>query len=278
EDGEALLSVMTAEGRIAVLRLRPDTELDILDEAIRDRLREAVAVSGRSRMDETRSIAIAVDGEGARDVHLDYVVAAPVWKTSYRLMLGADDKARLQAWAVIENATGEDWRDVAVTLSSGAPVTLAQRLHQRYWHERPEIPVMAEAVAPPRPDRFGRATAGGARGMADQAATLSLERAAAIYRLPGPVDLPAGRTLSVPFVDAELTAERISLFQSERGDVHPISALRIENTTGASLPSGIVTVYAPDGEGYAGDAELRGLPPGESRMVSFAADRKVEVT
>lgn len=302
---EPLLSVMTGEGRIAVLRLRADTELDILDAAMRESLREAAAVSGRGRTDGTRTVAIALEGDGQRDVLLDYVVPAPVWKTAYRLMLGSAEGARLQAWAVIENATGEDWGGVAVTLSSGAPVTLAQRLHQRYWHARPEIPVMAQTAEPPRPDRFRGAAAEEVELFSDQAASLGRKmiaapqaapaqapapsapaaqavaaegEAAAVYRLPAPVDLPAGRTLSVPFIDATLTAERISLFQPERGDVHPISALRIENTTGASLPAGIVTVYAPDEEGYAGDAQLQGLPPDESRMVSFAADRKVEVT
>lgn len=308
EEGDAqsepLLSVMTEEGRIAVLRLRADTELDILDTAMRDRLREAAAVSGRGRMDEMRTVTLALDGDGARDVLLDYVVPAPVWKTAYRLMLGSGGAARVQAWAVIENATGEDWRDVAVTLSSGAPVTLAQRLHQRYWHERPEIPVMAQTAMPPRPDRFRGHALEKAEPMADDAATLNFERmavpptaapapapsaptaqaeaaegeTAAVYRLPVPVDLPAGRTLSVPFIDAELSAERISLFQPESGSVHPISTLKLGNETQASLPPGIVTIYAPDEEGYAGDAQLPGMSAGESRMVSFAADRKVEVT
>lgn len=301
---EPLLSVMTAEGRIAVLRLRADTELDILDPAMRESLREAAAVSGRGRMEGTGTVAIALEGDGQRDVFLDYVVPAPVWKTAYRLMLGSAEEARLQAWAVIENATGEDWGGVAVTLSSGAPVTLAQRLHQRYWHARTEIPVMAQTAEPPRPDRFRGVAAEEVELFSDQAASLGRKmvaapqaapapvspsapaaqavaaegEAAAVYRLPAPVDLPAGRTLSVPFIDARLTAERISLFQPERGEVHPISAIRIGNTTGASLPAGIVTVYAPDEEGYAGDAQLQGLPPDESRMVSFAADRKVEVT
>jgi hypothetical protein len=308
EEGAAerdpILSVMTEDGRIAVLRLRADTELEILDAAVRDNLREAASVSGRGRTEEMRTVAISLEGETQRDVRLDYVVPAPVWKTAYRLMLGAEKEARLQAWAVIENATGEDWRNVALTLSSGAPVTLAQRLHQRYWHERPQLPVMAQTATPPRPDSSKGYAADIAReqtglltrpraespqmavapsvaaapSMAAAPAEAAEGEAAAIYRLPNPIDLSAGRTLSVPFIDVELEAERISLFQPESGGVHPISALRLENGTGTTLPPGIVTVYAANEEGYAGDADLRGLPAGESRMVSFATDRKVEVT
>jgi hypothetical protein len=308
ENGDAnrdpILSVMTKDGQIAVLRLRADTELEILDADVREKLREAASVSGRGRTDNRRTVAISLEGGSERDVRLDYVVPAPVWKTAYRLMLGAEKGARLQAWAVIENATGEDWRNVALTLSSGTPVTLAQRLHQRYWHERTQVPVLAQAATPPRPDAFK----GYAAEMAnEQAETLTRGRAgspsmapapsiaaepsmavaqaettegeaAAIYRLPNPIDLSAGRTLSVPFIDAEFEAERISLFQPESGSVHPISALKLQNATGTTLPPGIVTVYAANEEGYAGDAELRSLPAGESRMVSYATDRKVEVT
>jgi hypothetical protein len=34
----------------------------------------------------------------------------------------------------------------------------------------------------------------------------------ASYALPSPVDLPAGRTLSVPIVDATVDAGRVSVF------------------------------------------------------------------
>ncbi|MCT7374309.1 DUF4139 domain-containing protein [Chelativorans salis] len=299
---ERILSVMTDSGDIEVLNLGTDSVLDILDEAMREKVREAASVSGRGRTDDIRSIAIELSGEGDRAVGLSYVVPAPVWKTAYRLVTGGDGTARLQAWAVVENATGEDWQDVALTLSSGAPVTLAQRLHQRYWHQRPEVPVAAGSATPPRPDTakaIPMAEEDGAAGFDMRQHALAAPEAAmapqmpasaprgravaqegettATYRLPSLVDLPAGQTLSVPFVDEEVPAERVSVFQPEREESHPVAALFLENATAASLPPGLLTVY-DDRDGYIGDAQLTGLPAGESRMASFAADRKVEVT
>lgn len=303
-----LLSVLTEQGQLVTIRLRADAELDILDPAVRERLQQAVLISGQGRVAGRRTIKIGLEGTGPREVRLDYVVPAPVWKTAYRLVLNADGAARLQAWAVIENASGDDWSDVQVTLSSGAPVTLTQRLYQRYWHQRPEVPVFAQAIAAPAPDLYRERAAeqklapstaevamydsmfmGNAAiaapapvPMAPSAPEAVAEAAegtnAATYLLPTPVDLAAGQTMSVPFIDVELAAERISLFQPERGEVNPIAALRLENTTGASLPPGLVTVYAPQEEGYAGDAQLANVPDGESRLISFAADRKVEVS
>ncbi|MFC5586420.1 DUF4139 domain-containing protein [Nitratireductor kimnyeongensis] len=300
---ERVLSVMTADGTLELLKLGTDTKLDILDEALKERLREAAKISGRGRTDAIRSVAITLSGTGERDIAISYVVPAPVWKAAYRLISNGEDTARLQAWAVVENATGEDWNGVGLTLSSGAPVTLAQKLHQRYWSERPDIPVAVGNAAPPRPDdaaglelaqmepasRQMRAFSGAAAPapMADMvmqepsAPTNRTEaqegRTSATYHLPNPVHLAAGQSLSLPFVDAEIEAERVSVFQPESGGIHPVAAVFLKNGTEASLPPGIVTVYDL-ASGYVGDAQLLGIPAGESRMASFASDRKVEIT
>ncbi|HWJ89390.1 MAG TPA: DUF4139 domain-containing protein [Pelagibacterium sp.] len=306
-DGEnqprPLASLLTDAGAIEVVALGETSVLDILDPTVLDDVRLAAAVSGRGRVEGRRTITLALEEATARDVDVSYVVAAPIWKTAYRVVVDNDGSARLQAWAVIENASGQDWDGVELTLSSGMPVTLTQRLHERYWPTRPEIPVLAQAIAPVRPDLFGgnAVARAGSIAMADSVANFEAATpqaapapaspsyassaaqgyeadAAATYRLPMPVDLPAGRTLSVPFVDAHLPAERVSLFQPERGEVHPVAALRLDNTTGTSLPAGIATIYAPQEEGYSGDTQLAMLPAGESRMISFASDHKVEVT
>lgn len=300
DNEERVLSVMADNGEIKVLRMGTDTALSILDDSVLEKVREAANVSGRGRTDEIRVISLELSGERSRSITLTYLVPAPVWKTAYRLVIGNDQKARLQAWAVVENATGEDWDEIALTLSSGAPVTLSQHLHQRYWHERQVVPVTAGSTSAPRPDNSKAmiSAAGAAPALrralpfaeaeasfaGDMAAPAPASRQAepnegmtsATYRLPQPVDLKAGQTLSLPFVDDEVPAERVSVFQPERNENHPIAALFLKNDSPVSLPPGILTVY-DDQNGYVGDAQMAGLPAGESRMASFAADRKVEV-
>ncbi|MFP4136994.1 MAG: DUF4139 domain-containing protein [Halomonas sp.] len=289
------LSLLDAEGAVVTLRLADDARLELLDPALRERLGEAATVSARARTDEMRRIAIALEGRGEREVALTYVVAAPVWKSTYRLLLEGDERARLQGWSVVENASGSDWDEVALTLSSGAPVTLTQRLLARYWADRPEVPVSVDATAPVRPDegahdgspaaRLESAMAFGASAedRAQAAPSAPARRpevrdsaTAATWRLPASVDLAAGRTLSLPYIDAEVPARRVSLFQPERGERHPVAAVRLENTSDAWLPPGLVTVYDPE-VGHLGDVDLPGIPAGEARLASFAADRQVRV-
>ncbi len=72
------------------------------------------------------------------------------------------------------------------------------------------------------------------------------------------------------------SAETVSVFQPESGLQHPIAAILIKNETETSLPQGILTVY-DEKEGYVGDAQISGMPSGESRMASFATDKKVRI-
>src|SRR5262249_24944252 len=85
-----------------------------------------------------------------------------------------------------------------------------------------------------------------------------------------------GNSLTVPFIDGEVPAERISVFQPELGGRNPVSSVLRKNATGTALPPGILTLYDAVA-GYVGDAQLLGLPAGEERMARLAADRKTTV-
>jgi hypothetical protein len=69
---------------------------------------------------------------GARsDLLVSYVVSAPMWKPTYRVVLPETGKGRalLQGWAVVDNTTGEDWRDIKLALTAGAPIAFRYDLH-----------------------------------------------------------------------------------------------------------------------------------------------------
>src|SRR5690606_7849422 len=90
----ALLSVMTPENQVQALRLGADTVLELLDDSLQQRLQAALQASGQRQADTRRSLSIGLAGKGARDVTFSYVVAAPVWKSAYRLSTGEQDQAR----------------------------------------------------------------------------------------------------------------------------------------------------------------------------------------
>ncbi|MDW9478989.1 DUF4139 domain-containing protein [Sinorhizobium meliloti] len=307
----SFLNLLADDGRIARYELDGSSTVKFDDPAVRAKIASAIGVVGNNVTDTARSIVVKIDGKGKRPVDFSYVVAAPIWKTSYRVVVGEDGKARLQAWAVLENATGEDWKDVGIVLNSSSPVTLTQRLHDRYWKNRDELPITVDNVGIPSvdigagavpvaksramqggiqealrlsPDQIGgtamasdvAATAPSPEMTYAQSATASEGDISASFKLDGTYDIRNGDTVSVPIVDKEVAAELVSLFRPDRGDSHPISAVSLENTTGVSLPGGILTVYDNKG-GYIGDSSLVGLPNGDTRISSFALDKKVDV-
>lgn len=233
----------------------------------------------------TRTVTIALDGKASAAVDISYVVAAPLWKPSYRIIVDAKGKARLQAWAVLENASGEDWQGVSVSLTSGRPVTLRQRLYARTWPQREEVPAAAAYldVAGARRGMIGgallnqEATEAPAPVMAAPAATVTATAdegdVVANFDLPGTYDLRNGETISVPILDREIKAEFVALYRE--GAQHPDAALVLTNDTGISLPPAVAAVYDEKGR-YVGDARIGNMKPGGMETAKFAADQKID--
>lgn len=53
-------------------------------------------------------------------VKLSYVTEAPSWKPTYRAQVGADGRVNLQAWAIVDNTSGEDWTNVKLGVGSSS--------------------------------------------------------------------------------------------------------------------------------------------------------------
>jgi len=77
------------------------------------------------------SVSIRLAGASSHDLLVSYVAAAPMWKPTYRVVLPKEGKGKalLQAWAVVDNTSGEDWNDVKLGLTSGAPIAFRYDLH-----------------------------------------------------------------------------------------------------------------------------------------------------
>ena len=314
-----LLTVLDKDGAVETLALGEDASVRIDDADLRAKVAKAAAAIARGKNDSSRTIDIKVNGvKNSGDIGLTYVVPSPIWKTAYKVVIGENGKARLQAWTVLENASGEDWKGIKLTLTSAEPVTLKQGLHQLYWRERQEVPVKTASNNVPDPDSGdlsnrrrlssdaekqatpapAKAMMGGARKMAAAPAYADdqLERPvapmqiaagnpstatesdiSATFELPGTYDLANGDTLSVPIVDAVLDADMVDMYRAGSSFPNPIAAVMLKNTTGVSMPAGILTLY-DNKIGYIGDSELSALPKGDTRLASFATDRKVSIS
>ncbi|MFT3923563.1 MAG: DUF4139 domain-containing protein [Myxococcales bacterium] len=99
--------------------------------------------ASRERVD----VKLALSGEGQHDVSVAYVVGSPIWRPSYRVVLDGQDKALLQAWAVVQNTSGEDWSDINLSLTTGAPISFRSDLGTPIRPERPLVSDSGEVIA-----------------------------------------------------------------------------------------------------------------------------------
>jgi Domain of unknown function (DUF4139) len=98
---------------------------------------------------EERAVPVRLmfEKDATHDLNVSYVVGAPIWRPSYRVVFDKSDKALLQAWAVVQNTSGEDWRDVRLALTTGAPISFRSDLGTPIVPERPLVTDTGEVVS-----------------------------------------------------------------------------------------------------------------------------------
>src|SRR6266851_4263043 len=285
--------------------------LQFADAALRDKVAQALLAIQTNRAKDARTLELSTRGQGKRTVRVAYIIEVPVWKASYRLTLPGDPaapRAALQGWATVENLSGQDWKDIELTLVSGRPVAFHQALYEAYYVQRPEIPVEVAGRLMPGVDRGGveaerakaapppPAPAGAFRPQQERslAATAAPPQTAVaadqveatdaatqvVFKYPRAVSVDNGRTLSIPIIDRQVPAERLALYQAETAARNPLAAIRLTNDGDSGLPPGIITLYERDKAGYVayvGDARLSGFPVGETRLLAYALDEKITI-
>lgn len=100
----------------------------------------------KGREETMRTVVLSLDGR-SHDLQIGYVAAAPVWRPSYRLVIQPGGQADLQAWGVVENLSGEDWRGVQLSLVAGAPLAFEARLGTPVIPDRPIVTDQGEVIA-----------------------------------------------------------------------------------------------------------------------------------
>jgi hypothetical protein len=343
---EYLINIVTESG-IRSIPLESAGLITIADPKLSDELNQALALLAQARDTDRKPVDVRFTGRSKGQIMLGYLLETPVWKTSYRLDLSPlSDKKKplLQGWAIVENTSDVDWKNIKLTLMSGRPISFIQDLYTPLYAPRPTVvPEMYASLVPKAYDEgivgggpveqlsvqqdamqqqdkaqamaaaepAGRrslalpAAAPGAAGadgaaagrgnsfglralrMGEEQKTARLESGIASvaqatklgelfsYPLANPVDLARHRSAMLPIVSADITAEKVSIYNQNTLAKHPLNGTLLTNTTGLKLMGGPVTVF--DDGAYAGDAQIDSLEPNAVKLISYAIDLDVTV-
>jgi len=313
KETDAFFISLAAKDGIHIIAFSDIQSFTFTDKKRNEDLNAALALILDASAKNRKKLDIKIDAQGERKIGLSYVMEAPVWKASYRLDMGTD-KAAFQAWAIIDNSTDLDWKNITLTLTTGRPVGFTQNLYAPYYTYRPEVPLaIAQAAEAETFDSADRAVEYAAAMPLAEKRSAMMKKEAYGYTVAGydeaeyddlqekntsayfenqaeagntgemfaftpskPITLERQQSTMIPLTLATLPAEKYSVFSSipYNERVNPKFCISIENTSGLKLPAGPITVL--DGGEYAGDALLEFLPEAEKRLIAYGDD--IEVT
>jgi hypothetical protein len=303
------LTLLLDSGELRTVDLAAATGVHFPDPQLQRQFRDYLAALTAARSKDKRSVYIDSTGSQAREVTASYMVPAPVWKSSYRLIFGDAGQPVFEGWAIVDNTTSEDWTKVQLALVSGRPISFVTQLYAPKYVTRPagELPdetaagpvvheggfaeslaMAAAAPAPPMPAAMtaprqlrSKAMLADAAAMEKKESTLDVDtvsRAAGDlfeYRLAQPVTIRKNESAMLPFLQQKIDARKLLIYTQRTGE-HPMNAAELTNSTGKTLDGGPITVY--DAGAYAGEALMETLKATGKRLVSYAVDLGTRIT
>lgn len=303
------VSLLTDAGEVRSFDLQKLGGLEILDPALRQDLDYYLRMQLSAKKKENRTFTFFAQGQGKRAIRLSYTVGAPVWKATYRMILGEEGQPpMIQGWAVVDNTQDEDWENVRLSLVAGLPVSFIHDLYTPRYIRRPVVEVKeTTGVLPPEVEEgmetqesymedfalaAPQAAGAGApppsarrilavrqkRTAVSSTPTQTRERKLGDlfeYEIEHPVTIRRNQSALVPIVLRPFEGKPVLLYNKGNRAENPMRCVDFENTTGLTLEGGPVTVL--EGGSYVGEAMLDTLKPGDKRLVPFAVELSVSV-
>jgi hypothetical protein len=299
------LVLRTSAGTLSLRDLASLGEVQLLDDVSQRDLAFVVDRTKAANAGENRNVRVRLQG-AVEDLRVAYVVPAPIWRVSYRLVREGDD-VLLMAWGIIHNPADEDVEDVDLTLTTGQPVSFEIDLYKPKLVARRRVEEKSRAaagpesfepsVAMPPPPPAMMAFGGPPGGAPPAPAPAPAPRAASMgdgmqssvaaqasgadrgemfeYRVLSKLSLGRGGSAMVPLLSAKVPTKKERIWRPGPS-ANPNIALSFQNDTGAVLEEGPAVIY--DEDVYAGEAMVPYTTRGTAVKIAFARDLSIAVT
>ncbi len=297
ESAKLLLFLEEQRGKLTAERQSLDTQLEDLAakvDAAQRKLNELRGAGGRA----TKTVTVRLDAAtiGKLDLSLSYTVPGASWTPSYDARVNSHEKSiALAYYGLVRQNTGEEWKDVALTLSTARPSMGGAAPEVRPWAldvfvPRPEpMPIvfgtsaremrMKTAAAPAS---FGAVTLGAvadsppppkdatfATATIDQAATSASFKISALSNVPSD-----NSPQKIPVTTSALAANPEYLTTPKLQPAAFLTA-KVVNTSEFPLLAGAMNVFL-DGT-FVATSALRTVMPEEKFDLALGVDEGIAV-
>ncbi len=307
EATKLLVFLEEQRGRIAAEKQTLSTQTEDLTaktDAAQRQLNELRGAGGRSY--KTVTVRLDTTTPGALDLALSYAVPGASWAPSYDARVNSGEKTIALAYSgLVRQNTGEDWKDVALTLSTARPSLGGAAPALTTWGldvflPRP-VPVAAMMDSASAIRREAKAvtwsagnqsmnmqafTTGGTLSLAAEPApaekdagfaTATMEAAAtsASFKISTPASVPSDNSpQKVPITTAALAANPEYLTTPKLQSAAFLTA-KVVNSSAFPLLAGAMNVFL-DGT-FVATSGLRTVMPGEKFDLALGADEGISV-
>ncbi|HLL73379.1 MAG TPA: hypothetical protein VK363_18210 [Pyrinomonadaceae bacterium] len=245
------LVIASETGELSSFELADVRSVKLVDEGTRRDIAEFASATAAARRRDAKTIVVTSDGAGQREMLVSYTVAAPIWKTTYRVVMDATGKPFFQGWAIVDNVSEEDWTNVQLSLISGTPVSFIQPIQQPFYRYRPVIPMPGNLSLNPQVYEADEGGSGGGNGMAGASIpTVSYDSPtpppapSAQDRLSATVRGRGARGVAEQRQDLRLQQNNVSNLRLERADA---ASPEIAASLGQAITSGTSVEAAAEG-------------------------------
>jgi uncharacterized protein (TIGR02231 family) len=272
-----------------------DLEKRDLQERIDALRRQQNEATGSSRREsKTVEVAVEISREGSLTLELLSVTPQAGWEPAYDVRLGGDGKnAALTFNAMIRQQTGEEWRNVDLTLSTARPASGGAPPELYPWYlslYRPQ-PVRYEAALSAAPASAPRAKKAKAARLQEtslqdeakeesaplafQTALVNDEQTSVSFHVPRSLDIPSDGSRHTTVVAQEQFP--VSLDYLAVPKLSPAVFLTSELINRAAYPllPGKVNTFI--GNSFTGSSQLGKVAAGEKFSLFFGSDDQVTV-
>lgn len=160
------LTILTTTGELRVIDLDGVSAVKLSDDHLQKRLTEALSAYEQAQSQERKSLWVETAGKSGT-LLARCLVPAPTWKSTYRLAFSdkpsEKNEAAIEGWAIVENTSESEWKNVQLTVVSGRPISFMSKLYEPKYVGRQSLELAetdnalpteyatAPAMAPPPP-------------------------------------------------------------------------------------------------------------------------------
>src|SRR5438105_2559066 len=134
------VSLLTDSGELRTTELSSSFSVKLIERGLSGKVDRYLDLASAGREADVRRMVVSTEGAGDRSLFVSYISEVPVWKATYRVVLGPKAPL-LQGWAIVDNTVGQDWENVQLSLVAGAPQSFIQNLAHPFYSRRPTIPL-----------------------------------------------------------------------------------------------------------------------------------------